>query len=573
MPRQLIYTSAPRGLTPGQSGYCTVARSRDLREALIPRIEKLSYYTPEANYNPIICAHRILDLRGTHFHVLSRIVDAGLDFTRRRSFLAHHLIFDPAEIQTAANPAEIFLNWQGWLNNWDGDPAWLDDNRALPELSPSERAIAKADIWVTGDDPRGFVQALMRLGADWSITFTNYFQPGDHPDDFDIKAAWPNTAGYEEARRLDAAFIRIEDAPRVEKRAPEIISTPQEPKAVSPRAAPEQRHHKRAPLRLWKFGAATALLVAVGMMFFKRPQIPAPAQQLAPVVIKQDPLLAQLQVLFPPRPTWMTTPEAPVAVGPLNELMANLRANEIFTKDLACTIQTNLLKTPIAAILFADPERGVLRLNAPDAGTVEIGAGEELAVKTELDDSFAIEIPGRFRLIVIQEPVDLPLRFLKIGKTVELQPSLAERLQRTKVAKGAQWALMPVVKNKDALGDAAEDFAIVPATILDLAELHSHAEQVLASKEAKLRGFENEQAKLKDEQRKLLTDPQTRENSKKKIRLRALDLAISKARQEIESLRAKADAIPKEANQIDRFALFLCLSNVNTEIFRFSDKP
>ena len=76
MPRQLIYTSAPRGLTPGQSGYCTVARSRDLREALIPRIEKLSYYTPEANggAGAVICAHRILDLRGTHFHVLSRIV-------------------------------------------------------------------------------------------------------------------------------------------------------------------------------------------------------------------------------------------------------------------------------------------------------------------------------------------------------------------------------------------------------------------------------------------------------------------------------------------------------------------
>src|SRR5438067_10215903 len=76
MPQQLIYTSAPRGLLPGQSGYCTVARSRDLREGLVPKLEKLSYYTPEANHNPIICAHRTVELRGTKFHVLTRIVDA-----------------------------------------------------------------------------------------------------------------------------------------------------------------------------------------------------------------------------------------------------------------------------------------------------------------------------------------------------------------------------------------------------------------------------------------------------------------------------------------------------------------
>src|SRR5688572_24659369 len=134
MPRQLIYTSAPRGLTPGQSGYCTVARSRDLREALIPRIEKLSYFTPEAAGSPVICAHRILDLRGTHFHVLSRIVDAGLDFTKRRSFLAHHLIFEPGELAASAWPAEIFLQWKGWVESWTGDPQWLEDNRPVPSM-------------------------------------------------------------------------------------------------------------------------------------------------------------------------------------------------------------------------------------------------------------------------------------------------------------------------------------------------------------------------------------------------------------------------------------------------------
>ncbi|HUS33838.1 MAG TPA: hypothetical protein VM680_00665, partial [Verrucomicrobiae bacterium] len=198
MPRQLIYTSAPRGLTPGQSGYCTVARSRDLREALIPRIEKLSYYTPEGNSSAVICAHRILDLRGMHFHVLSRIVDAGLDFTKRRSFLAHHLIFEPDELPASASPAEIFLQWKGWVESWTGDPQWLEDNRPVPATATGrECEIAKADVWVTGDETgrKNFLQSLVEAGADWNITFTNCFQPGDHADDFDIKAAWPSTAG------------------------------------------------------------------------------------------------------------------------------------------------------------------------------------------------------------------------------------------------------------------------------------------------------------------------------------------------------------------------------------------
>ena len=40
MAHQLIYTSAPRGLQAGRSGYCTVAHSRDLRERLILPLEQ-----------------------------------------------------------------------------------------------------------------------------------------------------------------------------------------------------------------------------------------------------------------------------------------------------------------------------------------------------------------------------------------------------------------------------------------------------------------------------------------------------------------------------------------------------
>lgn len=573
MPRQLIYTSAPRGLTPGQSGYCTVARSRDLREALIPRIEKLSYYTPEANGGAVastaICAHRILDLRGTHFHVLSRIVDAGLDFTKRRSFLAHHLIFEPGELAASAAPAEIFLHWRGWVESWTGDPQWLEDNRPVPAASGRECEIAKADVWVTGEeaDRKKFLQTLVEVGADWNITFTNCFQPGDHADDFDIKAAWPNTAGYEEAVRQNAVFVRIEELPRRLKAAAAtfLVATPQVETVSTGAAAVEPTKQRR--LRFVKIGMAVALFGTVLMMFRARPpQTPLVATPSVSFVAKPDPLAAQLDVLLPRRPTWISVGDAPAMVAPLRELMGELRANEVFTKDLTCTVQTNLLKPPIGATLFADPQRNVLRV-----GDVEIATREGVEVKTDLRESFAVEIPGRFRLMVIQEPVELSKTYLRFGSEVQPQETFGERVHAIELPPAAQWALRPLVKNGDAMGEAAREFGIVPSTILDLSAVQARAAEVIAGKEAKVRGYEEERAKLADEQRKLLTDPQTAENSKKKERLRALELAIPKAREELEALRAKAAAIPTDAKSVDRFALFLCLSNVNTEIFRFSD--
>src|SRR3974377_1281956 len=97
---RLIYTSAPRGLASSQSGFCTVARSPDLREAAVQRLEQLSSYhylelsggVPSSR-NPTISAYRILDLRGVRYHALSRLQPCGLDFTARTNHLAPHLGF------------------------------------------------------------------------------------------------------------------------------------------------------------------------------------------------------------------------------------------------------------------------------------------------------------------------------------------------------------------------------------------------------------------------------------------------------------------------------------------------
>jgi len=83
MPKQLIYTSAPRGIVPGQSGYCTVARSAEMREPLMLRLEQLSYYqhlSLSGGKERPISAYRIVDIRGTHFCKLNCLmVVSGFD--------------------------------------------------------------------------------------------------------------------------------------------------------------------------------------------------------------------------------------------------------------------------------------------------------------------------------------------------------------------------------------------------------------------------------------------------------------------------------------------------------------
>jgi hypothetical protein len=253
-----------------------------------------------------------------------------------------------------------------------------------------------------------------------------------------------------------------------------------------------------------------------------------------------------------------------------------LLANEIFTKDLTATIQTNLLSKPIPATLFATPTGDLLRFTAPNIPPVEISSANGIMLRSELSTSYSVEIPNRFRILVFKNPLDLPRGLLQIGATVELTSDFAARIQRVELPAGAQFALRPLVQSKsgwaDPLAAAAREFAIVPSIILDLTAVQAHARDIVASKESKLGAYEEEHARLAASQREILTQP-TPDQQKAQDRLHSLELALTKSKRELEELRAKAAAIPKNAAAIDRFALFLCLSNVNTEIFHFVDTP
>jgi hypothetical protein len=173
MPQQLIYTSAPRGVIAGRSGHCTVARSAAMRDALMLQLEKLSYYQhlslSGGQERPIYCC-RVLDLRGSRYHVLTRIQDAGLDFTGRTNFLAHHLVFTPEEIRQYASPPAILRHWSGWVNSWNKDPELFDDEN-WSSLAAVPRASMPAVAWrqITGDAANGYGLLEARAGIAFRV--------------------------------------------------------------------------------------------------------------------------------------------------------------------------------------------------------------------------------------------------------------------------------------------------------------------------------------------------------------------------------------------------------------------
>jgi hypothetical protein len=124
MPLQLIFTSVSQGLTPGRSGYCTVARHRAIPDRLAQLLESLG--TPHERPEGETFTFRMLEASGRNWCVLSRFVARGLDYTQRDNRLAHHLIFSLEEAAVLPPPAAIAGRWKGWRNEWSGAPTWLD---------------------------------------------------------------------------------------------------------------------------------------------------------------------------------------------------------------------------------------------------------------------------------------------------------------------------------------------------------------------------------------------------------------------------------------------------------------
>jgi hypothetical protein len=151
---QLIYTSAPRLIEAGRTGFGTVARHRAVSGMLAAAVERFSQFARLPGHDPrrIVHAYRILNVGSSTFHVLSCLQDAGSDYTGRTNHIAHHLIAEAREIRALSaaglTPADVLLR-MAWRSSWSEGPRYLDPSE---EINLSSFAPSASHAWasVTG---------------------------------------------------------------------------------------------------------------------------------------------------------------------------------------------------------------------------------------------------------------------------------------------------------------------------------------------------------------------------------------------------------------------------------------
>jgi hypothetical protein len=134
MSSELVFTSAPRGLNPNTSGFCTVAATAGLSRQVQAKLEGLSSYEfrfnlsdPSARLNPVNFAHTRMTVGSETVSVLSRIAFSGADYSSRTNKIAHHFLLEPGE-RLEPGPAWMLGQMEGKVFR----PEWTDDPQELP---------------------------------------------------------------------------------------------------------------------------------------------------------------------------------------------------------------------------------------------------------------------------------------------------------------------------------------------------------------------------------------------------------------------------------------------------------
>jgi hypothetical protein len=321
MPLQLVFTSAPQGLTPGRSGYCTVARHRAVPDRLAQLLESVG--TPHELPEGETFTFRTLEAGDRHWFVLSRFVARGLDYTQRDNRLAHHLIFTAEEAALLAPPAALAARWKDWLAEWTGAPAWLEGETrplALEPATPLSPAVTWRETTGTGAKAAWLIDAtgavpvglrnppanatLLRLFAEssaligkaaWHATFTT-----DARITGEAGFIW--AAHAERPATIDFVDARTQPAPTgdLARQAAAGLTSPKgTPIAVTRRPGAAPSAPQSGSATPWIVGGVL-LVVAAGLAFLftnrTEPPAPAPTPVVAPAPSASD--LAQAEEIL-----------------------------------------------------------------------------------------------------------------------------------------------------------------------------------------------------------------------------------------------------------------------------------
>jgi|GEM_PF-3546633 len=206
---ELQFTSAPRGLLPGTSGYCTVKATAGMPNSLRTALEGLSHYRhlfapgdASSALNPVAWSHTILTAAGQQWHVLSRTQASGFDHTRRSNNFSHHIAISDDRLPNFG-PAWLISQSKLLQSAWDQTVGELPTQNRLPYGTESASVCRQWEAF-TGDAGWGGVVAahlsttsasvvlVFQLGQDvlplfreslallperqrWGVTFNTFF--------------------------------------------------------------------------------------------------------------------------------------------------------------------------------------------------------------------------------------------------------------------------------------------------------------------------------------------------------------------------------------------------------------
>jgi len=294
MAYRIIYTSAPRLLQAGRSGFGVVARHREVPQDVAEFAERISQFSRAAGFpaDRVVCAYRVFKAPSGSWHILSRISDAGASFTARTNHLAEHLVIDEAEIQKVVSaggtPAGVMLAYS-WPS-FAGDSRWLSPGEAweasalrtspygdkwaelCPDSDPKRRRLLSCGPGVTTPiffeypdrlrTPAG-AKEILQLFAEsesdcpkrgWGCAFTTDLQPSDNQADFQwigLPSSSPLAASLKASGRKLVDFrspVPQSSAAKPSAAAGKISSAPSTGSKVK---SPSQTPRKRAPRSSW----------------------------------------------------------------------------------------------------------------------------------------------------------------------------------------------------------------------------------------------------------------------------------------------------------------------------------
>lgn len=210
MSQEILYTSAPKLLKLGLSGYGTVVSTQGMPQPLADRLEQLSGYRwafdlgdPRCDDNPVNHSYVTIIVAGQRYHVLSRISNYPADYSGRSNKIAHHVALLENELPPGG-PAWVLMSPGFCEAQWDGQLKTIPTGR---KPTFTTRSTADYSLWkhLTGDagwagvlaetalqEDRRPVQVIFPLGANtlalaeqalnlvphrerWKVTFSTYY--------------------------------------------------------------------------------------------------------------------------------------------------------------------------------------------------------------------------------------------------------------------------------------------------------------------------------------------------------------------------------------------------------------